>query len=415
MKQLVIPSNIPWNDLKGTLLEELVFWLLDDMGAKDLEWRKGGSTVNSPDGGRDIEASFHVPTPDGEMDKQRWWIEVKGRSNTIESTVVHEAVLNAAGKSFIDVLVIVTNTQFSNPTRDWVREWQENNPRPKVRLWDKDSLERMVVKHPSVVARICPEALSDQGRLEALTTRFWNQLYFPSVSDLEHFWKQDVQLEWSMQSVLAILAGEIVNGNIEKRPWLIKINPDDLAELVVLAVVNTAPLWYKAVKFGIDAESIIKMTSYIIMFALIHLPFDVFSKIVNNPWSFIEGRSISEEARNYILKPILWRIKTELGDVCSDGCTRISTDPLLLLDDFCRDNYLRRFVPPESCKEPFKDRDSRTLIIEAYKEPCNVGLALDENINCPLFTKDDLPLIEQLKFFREILITKIQGIINQEA
>ena len=65
MSSLVIPSNIPWQELKGEVLEEFVFWLLDSMGAKDMEWRRGGTQTTAADGGRDLEATFHVPVPDG--------------------------------------------------------------------------------------------------------------------------------------------------------------------------------------------------------------------------------------------------------------------------------------------------------------------------------------------------------------
>src|ERR1035437_5960071 len=122
---LFIPTEIPWSNLKGKDLEELLYWLLDSMGAKDLEWRIGGKGPGTSDQGRDLELSFYTSSPDGDLVKNRWWTDAKGRSSTVEPTEVKSAVLNAAGKNSIDVLVIATNTAFSNPTRDWVAEWQE--------------------------------------------------------------------------------------------------------------------------------------------------------------------------------------------------------------------------------------------------------------------------------------------------
>lgn len=49
----IIPSSIPFDDLKGKDLEECVYWLLDAMGAQDIEWRIGGSGGGAADGGRD--------------------------------------------------------------------------------------------------------------------------------------------------------------------------------------------------------------------------------------------------------------------------------------------------------------------------------------------------------------------------
>ncbi len=120
MPELVVPSNIPWRDLKGEPLEQFVYWLLDDMGAKDLEWRRGGMKATSADGGRDLEAIFPVAVPDGSIDAQRWWVQVKGRSKTVEPAALQETILIVANRPDVDVLVIVTNTQFSNPSRDWV-------------------------------------------------------------------------------------------------------------------------------------------------------------------------------------------------------------------------------------------------------------------------------------------------------
>ena len=183
-QDLVIPTNISWESLKQAALEECLFWLLDSLGAKDIEWRKGGSGIGAPDQGRDIEATFHSPTPDGDMEPQHWWIEAKGRGKTVEPSAVKDAVVNADSRNDIDVIVIATNSHFSNPTRDWVRQRQQTYPRPRIRLWDRSALERMLLKHPSVVVRLFSNALSAQGRIEAIRSRFWNQCYLPSAEEL---------------------------------------------------------------------------------------------------------------------------------------------------------------------------------------------------------------------------------------
>ena len=57
----ILPAAIPFVDLKSKDLEECVYWLLDAMGAKDLEWRIGGTGAGTSDGGRDLEAHFYIP------------------------------------------------------------------------------------------------------------------------------------------------------------------------------------------------------------------------------------------------------------------------------------------------------------------------------------------------------------------
>lgn len=107
---------------------------MDAMGAKDLEWRLGGTGGGAGDSGRHLEAQFYAPGADGELESQKWWIECKGRKGTVEPDEVKSAVNNALAKEGLDYPVVATNTQFSNPTRDWVKEWQRKHPRPKVKL-----------------------------------------------------------------------------------------------------------------------------------------------------------------------------------------------------------------------------------------------------------------------------------------
>jgi hypothetical protein len=104
IKEWVLPALIPFADLKGKDLEECIYWLFDAMGAKDLEWRTGGSGSGAADGGRDLEAKFFTPGADNEIESQSWWIECKGRTGTVEPDEVKSAVMNAQGKAGLDWL-----------------------------------------------------------------------------------------------------------------------------------------------------------------------------------------------------------------------------------------------------------------------------------------------------------------------
>ena len=96
MTELIIPSKIPWDDIKGKDLEELLYWLFTSMGAKDLEWRIGGKGGGASDQGRDLECSFYTASPEGDLIHQKWWVEAKGRKSTVEPIEVKESVLNVA-------------------------------------------------------------------------------------------------------------------------------------------------------------------------------------------------------------------------------------------------------------------------------------------------------------------------------
>jgi hypothetical protein len=177
----ILPADIPLAGPKARDLEQCVYWLLDAMGARDLEWRTGGAGGGAADGGRDLEATFYVPSPDGDMEPQRWWIECKGRKGTVEPDEVKAAANNALALGNLAYLVVVTSTTFSNPTRDWVKLWQSAHPRPRLKLWDHGTLERLLSRHPTVVLRLFSEALSPDGLLKAAEQRFWKKLEYTPV------------------------------------------------------------------------------------------------------------------------------------------------------------------------------------------------------------------------------------------
>lgn len=55
---LILCFGIPWNVIRGSDLEELLYWLFNSMGAKDLEWGIRGKGRDAADQGRDILHSF---------------------------------------------------------------------------------------------------------------------------------------------------------------------------------------------------------------------------------------------------------------------------------------------------------------------------------------------------------------------
>ena len=229
-RELVLPSEIPWSDLRGRDLEECVYWLIHCLGGKGLEWRQGGTGGGAADGGRDLEAQFLVPGPDGEIGRQRWWVEVKGRTTTVEPSAVKEAVLNASGRAGLDVLIVATNSVFSNPTRDWLAFQQDKAQRPVVKLWDRHHLEKLLCEHPEVVIRLFSRALSLQGKLEVVSSRFWDYSTYAGSTVLAELWEKRGEVEFSDMAFLATLMSECANGDVDAHPWVTAL--DDGRKLV---------------------------------------------------------------------------------------------------------------------------------------------------------------------------------------
>jgi Restriction endonuclease len=323
-KEWVLPAAIPFADLKRQDLEECVFWLMDAMGAKDLEWRLGGTGGGASDGGRDLEAQFYAPGADGELESQKWWIECKGRKGTVEPDEVKSAVNNALAKEGLDYLVVATNTQFSNPTRDWVKEWQRKHPRPKVKLWDASQLERYLSKHPDVVLRLFSEALSPEGRFQALETGFWNRMHLAPAGVLANLWKVRSETELTPMGIFATIVCEFANGSITQRPWgaILEIRP--LLEVLAAGLGNIPYLAKRCDEAGIDQSHIFRPMAYLTLVALDRMSADGVAKFLVDQVSRGKPEKMTDEVKQMLIEPVVRQLQAELQDVCAADCSRVS-------------------------------------------------------------------------------------------
>lgn len=376
---LILPSEIPWDEIKGADLEELLYWLFDSMGAKGLEWRIGGKGGGAADQGRDLELTFFMPSPDGTLNKQHWWVDAKGRTGTVEAREVHEAVLNAAGKSHIEVLVIATNTNFSNPTRDWVKEWQRDHPRPVIKLWERTELENLCSKNPLAVIRLHAKAISPQGKVMFASSKLWDYASFIDEPTLESIWKHRENVSINERALFALATSEMANGDIGIHPWALIVPLDILVSSLCNVLLNFLYLVFRANEIGVRQEPIIRATSYFIVVACHSIGEAKVSSILSDVWDGIEGREYPEKVREFILDPVLGTLQTELKDVCASDCSRVITDPELL-----QKNEIEAYWDRLGLDIDGQKKDKGILTGELFKEPCKVGFPLNEKVGCPL-------------------------------
>lgn len=376
---LILPSEIPWADIKGSRLEELLYWLFDSMGAKELEWRIGGKGSGTSDQGRDLELVFFTPSPDGTLSKQTWWVEAKGRSGTVEPTAVHEAVLNSAGKSDVEVLVIATNTNFSNQTRDWVKEWQKGNKRPVIKLWERTELENLCSKNPLAVIRLHSKALSPQGGVEVAKSRLWDYATFTDEPALTKLWLEKESVEIDEQALFALAASEIANGDLNSRSWATFAPDGILAASLCNGLINFFYLVRRAAEGGRRQEPIIRAISYLLLVSVDRFGKESVGALIATVWDDVDGRSYPSELKQVILKSVVGYLQSELKDVCARNCRRVMTD-LEILQEEEVEAYWRRLRVAEFAKEEPK----RILTIESNTESCVVGFELSKDIGCPL-------------------------------
>lgn len=381
--ELIVPTLIPWADIKGEVLEELLYWLLEEYGLRDLRWRRGGSTTNAGDGGRDIEG-VRYGTGTRSFKRERWWIEAKGRLTTVEKSAVQEAVHNATGLPDVDVLVIATNTQFSNPTQDWVRDWQRRHKKPRVWLWARENLEALMSEHPSAVARLFSEALSKQGQLELVQARFWRFAQFTNEQRLQQLWQERADLLWTTESLVAVTASEAANGDLSTRSWLVERSKKEIEGALDCLIRNVGQLYDRAERLGSHATRLLDASAYVMLFALHLLGAEKVARVIE------VAASADPLIGDKVLPAVLRVAQIELGDVCANRCTRIFLEPLKLTADAI-DGYWKRFVE-RPVSPPFSDE---YLTNERFAVPCAAGLELRDR-RCPFLREATTPTVKRM-------------------
>ncbi|MET8984653.1 restriction endonuclease [Nonomuraea wenchangensis] len=390
-------DNIPWDLLKGALLEELIFALLSAMGASDIVWRTGGTGGGAADGGRDLEVKFPRTTPDGDFELEKWWIESKGRTSTVEPDAVKSAILNASGHQDVDVLVIATNAQYSNPTRDWVEEWTRSRPRPKIRLWDRASLHNLIEKHPVAASRIIPSVLKDDERLEALTKHFWRVGRPPLLEDTEYFWDKRAAVE-SLDAITSMVAAEIIYGDLGDRPWGLLLNEENATQAAIYAL-GIFPLEFMRLQTLPD-EKMAQVSAYLLQSALRVGEPEVIFDIIKQPLLYVEGgeiealRATADKYQKYITLP-LWEIAVgQLRDACIKDCGRVLGDTGHLGPDPASEVFWRRF------NKELPGCPDRVFTMINREEPCAIGLPLSGDRECPFFYQKSISLtmVEDIQY-----------------
>jgi hypothetical protein len=401
----LLPTEIPWADLVGKDLEECLYWLMHSLGAKDIQWRLGGTGGGASDGGRDLELVFSIPTPDGEMSKQKWWVEAKGRTNTVEPGVVKEAANNVVGRNDVDVLVVATNSLFSNATRDWVTEWQRGRPRPVVRLWDRHYLERLLSQHPEAAIRLFSKALSVQGKVEVVRSRFWNYTTYAGEPLLQELWQKRADIEWSDMAFIAVIASECANGDLAVHPWLGEVSSEQRLALLSTALENILYFCFRANDVGVSQDPYLSACAYMLLSALHIDDLSVVLDVLNRSWEGRTGDSKADEAmRRFAVTPIINALGNQLSDVCVDDCQRVSLDPRTLSKPEI-ETFWERLNPPSVGNEG--ERRRGRLMIEDGRRPCHVGLDLSTTVFCPLvrveYDEGKLNVEETLQLFQQII------------
>ncbi|MCM3849554.1 restriction endonuclease [Pseudonocardia sp. DR1-2] len=354
-----------------------MFALLEEMGAYRVEWRSSHASINEADGGRDIEATFSRPTPDGDLELETWWIESKRRDRPVKPGVVKEGAINSTSYVGVSTFIVASNSSFTNTTSDWVKRHNSRNLGPTVKLWDRRRLKSLVETYPSAAARTLVSALSFSERCSFLAEYFFENSRVMTEPELREAWSRRVEIDNYQFLVAATYADAAANKLIE-RPWMAVASSGNVLRSLIVCLTS---LLGKVLRGdSISNDLAVKTCAYTIGVACAKLDSETVGSVLDDPYRFLQNSEpvISSESmsvvRQHLFDPCRSALLQDLASRCADDCARCSTD-YETIDT--KENFWGHFVG-EVDGNPMR----LTLINEDI--PCAAGIELPEGVICPL-------------------------------
>lgn len=164
---------LDFEGLDATAFEEFCFELLSGLeGFENVDWRKGTPKQASPaDGGRDLVAHVQRRDVDGSVHGETWFIDCKHYDKGIPPTAL-QALLAWSHAERPHVALIIASGFLSNPAKDYIRAYEENNRPPfRTKYWEqpvlakltrgnRELLERFLIGASAAKARLSPRSKS---------------------------------------------------------------------------------------------------------------------------------------------------------------------------------------------------------------------------------------------------------------
>jgi len=135
------------SDINPQDFENLTYDILQTIGLKNLTWRTPGS-----DAGRDIEGEYYQPDISGSFIRQKWFIECKHYSSSIDWATVWKKIAHADSKN-ADFLLVATNSNPSPQCESEISNWNNQSHRVKIRFWRGYDFDRLLLTYPNVAQK----------------------------------------------------------------------------------------------------------------------------------------------------------------------------------------------------------------------------------------------------------------------
>lgn len=398
-----LQEELDYSDISPVEFENLVFHLLDEMGFSNLSWRKGGEGNSATDGGRDLEATFWTVLP-AKSKEEKYWIEVKYRKKQLEKSQVQKTVLNASGNNLKDNILIVTNKTISNPTMDWVKDFQDTHKTPCISVWQGHDLELLLRKNPRTLAKFLPSSLSFTGRCKVIESKFSNLMLLPAGGELDELWVKRKEFSDNPYLTLVAILAEVAYGDIMTRQWGLDVDETGLFSVAVTGMLNVYPFIVKCCALNRDEDPLIQGLSYIIQCLLLRFGEEITMKVLFDPEGFAEVEyELTEEMIYRRYEPIIDTIYNELSVNCSKRhCLKVIH---MLREEDSSHSYFNRFL-----EAPIKETSDVSMIFNSHGGECQIGL-VSKGEYCPLGATEEAPekeneLLEKLKFARNVIMNR---------
>jgi hypothetical protein len=169
-----------FSSLDETEFEQLCFELLGKLpGFRNVDWRKGTPRKASPsDRGRDIVAEVERTDVDGAKHSEVWFADCKHYAKGVPPEAL-QGLLAWAQAERPDVALVITSGFLSNPAKDYLRSYEENNRPPfRIKFWERPILDKLTHGNRELLERFLLLGMRGQSEVIAAEQEFFDRVWY---------------------------------------------------------------------------------------------------------------------------------------------------------------------------------------------------------------------------------------------
>ena len=172
-------QTLDFHALDETEFEEFCLDLLKELGFVNVDWRKGTGLQASPsDRGRDIQADLERADVDGAHYVEKWFVECKHHKRGVPPEKV-QGLLAWAHAERPHVALIIASNFLSNPTKDYLRNYEQNNRPPfRIKVWERPTLDGITKGRETFLARYLLSEMRTESEILAAEGELFNRVWY---------------------------------------------------------------------------------------------------------------------------------------------------------------------------------------------------------------------------------------------